>query len=520
MKLKKLFFYILMILALFLFTSCNKNDKSIVIFFDNDVHCNIDGYPYLAGLRDQVSSDTAYVATVSSGDYIQGGTIGSISRGEAIMSIIKEMRYDVIALGNHEFDYDVQHILNLTGDVDAPVVCANLVDSTGANVFEPYRILEFGKKKVAFIGVTTPNTFYAKPAAFKDVKGNVCYDFSRYNLYEKVQGYVDEVKKKKADYVVLLTHVGEDPDSIAIDTKSLIEHTNGVTALFDAHTHSVVAPHYVKDAAGKDVLIAQTGAAFQNVGRCVIGKDGKVTAELVPIFAGDVENCPRNEHMKQFVDSISEYYGNITELHVGHSDFDLEILDEQGNMKVRRMETNAGDIVADAIRYFAQSDVALLNSGAIRNQVVKGQIKRGNVIAMCPYDNNIVSISVTGQQLVDILQESVKFLPLMHGNFPQVSGVRFKIVVKKDADNIVSDVEVMDAKTETYKKIVLDKDYTLATTDYSITSEPFAKLNGDIRDFVNHHVLYSDCVINLISELYGGEVPSAYQTATERMRIE
>lgn len=512
--------FLVFLFALVLCASCKNNDKSIVIFFDNDVHCNIDGYPYLAGLRDQISSDTAYVATVSSGDYIQGGTIGSISRGEAIMSIIKEMNYDVIALGNHEFDYDVQHILNLSGDIDAPVVCSNLVDSTGANVFDPYRILSFGKKKVAFIGVTTPNTYYARPTAFKDVLGNVCYDFSRYNLYEKVQGYVDEVKKKDADYVILLTHIGEDPDSISIDSKSLIEHIKGVTALFDAHTHSVVPPHYVKDAAGENVLIAQTGAAFQNVGRCVISKDGKITAELLPIFAGDVELCPRNEHMKLFVDSISDYYGNITELHVGHSDFDLEILDEVGNMKVRRMETNAGDIVADAIRYFAQSDVALLNSGAIRNQVVKGQIKRGNIIAMCPYDNNIVSITVTGKQLVDILQESVKFLPLMHGNFPQVSGVRFRVEVKKDAVNEVKDVEVIDTKTDSYKKIVLDKDYSLATTDYSITSEPFAVLNGDIRDFENHHVLYSDCVINLISELYGGEVPSEYQTATNRMIVE
>lgn len=503
------------ILCTVLLSACNSADKSIVLFFDNDVHCKVEGYPYFAGLRDAVSTDTAYVGMVSSGDFIQGGTIGSISKGEAITAIMKNIGYDAVALGNHEFDYDVQHILNLTGDIDAPVVCANLVDNDGKTVFPPYRVVNYGNKKVAFLGVTTPNTLYARKSAFEDINGNMVYDFCRYNLYEVVQKYVDDARKE-ADYVIVLSHVGESSDSIGINSNDMIRATSGIDALLDGHTHNTVAPFYINDKDGRPVLVAQTGMTFMNAGKLVIGRDGKVSAELIPVFDGNVEAMKVNERIKNVVDSVTDYYANITEMPVGESDFALAIEDADGNNIVRCKNSNAGDFVSDAIREFAQTDVAMVNGGGIRNSLPAGKLKRGDVIAMCPYDNSICSFTLKGSDIINIVNACIKSLPYLNGNFPQVSGMKFRIVVDTKG-NYIKDVKIFDEKTNKYKDLVADKDYTMATTTYYVTSEQFESMRGRYREYVDHHVTYTDAVVDYIKNVFEGKVPDRYKTPDGRM---
>lgn len=517
LKMRKIAFWVLTVLTVFL-SACSK-DKSIVIFFENDAHCLIEGYPYFAGLRSTVSTDTAYVGLVSSGDYIQGGTIGSISKGEAITSIIRRIGYDAIALGNHEFDYNVDHIINLTGDIDAPVVCSNLVDSAGNNVFDAYRVCQYGKRKVAYVGVTTPNTLHSSPQAFKDINGKQVYDFSRYHLYDVVQKAVDKARKE-ADYVIVLSHIGEYPDSINIDSHQMIENTHGIDAVLDAHTHSVVEPLYINNDKGRKVLLAQTGTQFQNAGKLVIDRNGRISVELMPLFDGNIEECAIDQNIKHLVDSISHFYANITEMPVGESDFELTIYEKDGSTAVRYKETNAGDIVADAIREFAQTDVAMINGGGIRTVLPAGKLKRGDVIAMCPYDNSVCSFAVTGRELVEILNASIKSLPNLNGNFPQVSGMKFTGVVVGPEKNYVKDVMIMNAKTGNYEPVVMDNEYSMSATTYNVTSEQFACMSGKYREYVDHHITYTDAVISLIHDIYGGKVPEKYATTQGRMRFE
>lgn len=517
MRKSSLFFIVVLSVLL---AGCRKADKSIVIFFDNDVHCAVDGYPYFAGLRSAVDQDTAYVAMVSSGDYIQGGTIGSISRGEAIMSIIKEIGYDAMAMGNHEFDYDVQHIQNLAGDTDAPLVCANLVDNEGKNVFAPYRICQYGNRKVGYIGVTTPNTYLSKPAAFQDLQGNVLYDFHRFDLYEHIQKTVDEVRKQ-ADYVIVLSHLGEDPDSIGITSHKLIAATHGIDALMDAHTHSYVTPRQIKNDKGEGVWLAQTGDLFNNAGKLVIGKDGTLSMELVKIFANKdgMDNCPVDAHIKQYVDSIVAYYSQITEMPVGQCDFDLVIEDELGNNIVRVKDTNAGNLVTDAMREFAQTDIAFTNGGGIRNSVKAGNLKRGDIIAMLPYENNVCSFTITGQQLQSVLEASVKPLPALNGSFLQISGMEMEVRVLADKDNEVSNIKVLNQKTQKYEPIKMDGTYSVAVTDYLLINENFNVMDKNFPDLVNHHVLSSDVVIDFINNICNGKVPGKYANAETRIKF-
>ena len=157
-----------LLLASLLLTSCatlkNKQvaqrEKSIVVLYDNDVHCGIDGYAKMAGLRDAINqSDTAYATIISSGDYLQGGTSGAISRGQYVVDIMRNMNYAAITIGNHEFDYGVPHMKKLLSEVNAPVVCANFFDAGAEKSYFPaYVMRQFGGKRIAFVGAVTPET--------------------------------------------------------------------------------------------------------------------------------------------------------------------------------------------------------------------------------------------------------------------------------------------------------------------------------------------------------------------------
>ena len=152
----------------------------IAIIYDNDVHCAVDNYPQLAALRNTVQRQTPYVTIVSSGDFLQGDLIGAASKGGSIVSILNAINYDVVTLGNHEFDYGMPRLLELTDSLDATVVCCNLRDVKGDSIlFEPYHIVTYGNTVIAYLGIATPATISAtSPAYFQDEQGNVKYDFS------------------------------------------------------------------------------------------------------------------------------------------------------------------------------------------------------------------------------------------------------------------------------------------------------------------------------------------------------
>ena len=207
----------LLLAAFSLMLSCQREelpdtgaDKSIVILSDNDVHCAIDGYTKLAGLHDAIAaSDTAWVATVSCGDYLQGGNAGALSRGQYIVDVMKEVKFDAVTLGNHEFDYGMPRMQELMPEIGVPVVCANLYKyGTSVALFNSYTIKEYGNRRVAFVGVTTPESMVGESYSFYDNNGNQTYDLRTDDVCNLVQAAVDEARGKGADYVIILAHLG------------------------------------------------------------------------------------------------------------------------------------------------------------------------------------------------------------------------------------------------------------------------------------------------------------------------
>ena len=267
---KKLF--VLGMMALMLGCSSLMAQKSIVILYENDVHCGIDGYKTMAGLRDAINStDTAYVAIVSVGDFLQGNTTGAISKGQYIVDIMREMKYDAVTLGNHEFDYGVPRMLELLRQLDAPIVCANFFEAGAPQtLYAPYIIRHFGNKKVAFVGATTPETMILEGYAFYDTNGILIYDLKRDGFYQLVQQAVDKARAEGADYVVLLSHVGETTQSLGFNSHLLVNNTRGIDVVLDGHSHEIFENARVANADGKEITVTQTGTQFSTIGKLLI----------------------------------------------------------------------------------------------------------------------------------------------------------------------------------------------------------------------------------------------------------
>ena len=486
--------------------------RSIVVLYDNDVHCAIDGYAKIAGLRNAIA-DTADVAVVSSGDFIQGGTPGAISKGQYIIDIMDAVGYDAVTLGNHEFDYGTPRMFELLRRMATPVVNTNLYDiSAGRNVFSPYTIKTMGDRRVAFVGVTTPGTMESEAYAFYDDTGTLLYDLQHVDVYEQVQEAVNTARRAGADYVIVLSHLGEDKTKRNVDSHGLVLATRGIDVMLDGHTHSVILADTVLNKEGKPVIVTQTGTKFQNIGKLLITPDGRFSTTLLHADSA-IETDPYVTHV---TDSVKGVMRKIVERKVCSSDVALRILDDAGRQAVRTGETNAGDIVADAFRYVTGAEIAVVNGGGIRTECKAGNLTYGDIIALLPYDNNLMRIEVKGSTIVDMLTNLMSDLPKESGQFPQVAGMKFTAHVSTHS---VSDVMVLNAKTQQYEPIDLSRTYAVGTTDYCVTGGGLNnKLKGS-KVLKSGIMNYSYALIEYVTKVLNGNIDKRYAQPQGRITV-
>ena len=478
----------LCLLALVMSSQVIVAQKSIVILYENDVHCGIDGYTKMAGLRDAIASqDTAYVGAVCVGDFLQGNTTGAISKGQYIADIMKLMDYDAITLGNHEFDYGVPRLRELLKQIDAPVVCANFFEAGEQYpIYAPYVIHQYGDKKVAFVGACTPETMILEGYSFYDTNGIQLYDL--------------------ADYVVLLSHVGETPQSMGISSHLLVNNTRGIDVVLDGHSHEIFEGVKVKNIDGREITVTQTGTQFLNVGKLVITPDGRFITELVKSKDNNLENAK--------VSAVTNDIKQNSEK-VAHTDYTLVVSDENDQWIVRGLETNAGDLVADAYRYALKADIGMENGGGIRNDINAGDITYGDIIGMLPYDNTLRRIMVSAEQLQTMLTRCTALVPVLDGNFPQVSGLRFTIHSKS---HTVSDIEILQ-EDGSYAPIDMQRTYSVALTDYNHNNGGFFDCFKKCVVLEESTLRYYEALSNYLKTVLGGTTGTAYAQPQGRIKI-
>ena len=490
MRKMKYYFIILSFLLLSCCTGCESYNKKgaselpesqIIIVYDNDVHCAVDGYAKLAGLREQQRMHTPYVTTVSCGDFVQGDVVGSVSQGEKIVDIMNQVGYDVVTLGNHEFDFGMSQLFKLTDALEASVTCANFRDiRADKQPFTAYRIIRYGDVDIAYIGFTTTTTFTkVSPKTFQDESGTIIYDFMQADFYQRAQRCIDEARAEGADYVIALSHLGDMDRGEHASSIALIRNTVGLDVVLDGHDHHVIPDTLVHNQQGKPVLLASTGTKFANVGLLTLSTEGEFTSRLVA-----TEETSADKEVQMFVDEIKEKALADGRRVVGYNEVDLSIYDEKGNRLVRSQETPIGNFCADAFRKILNTDVAMINGGGIRSDILQGELTFNHLMAVFPFNNTACTATMTGQQLLDALELSVSFLPEEDGTFMQVSGVKFNVDTSVpspvvwddkglfsrvgDGKRRVSNLLVLDRMTGGYWPVDLNRNYTLASFDYQL----------------------------------------------------
>lgn len=487
--------------------------KSIVILYENDVHCGIAGYTKMAGLRDAINrSDTAYAAAVCVGDFLQGNTTGAISKGQYIADIMRRMDYHALTLGNHEFDYGVPRMKDLLEQIGTPVVCANFYEAGEPLPFyAPYVIHQYGDKRVAFVGACTPETMILEGYSFYDTNGILLYDLKPKTFYLLLQQAVDAARAEGADYVVLLSHVGETPQSMGFSSHRLVNAVKGIDIVLDGHSHNVFEDAKATDPDGRQITVTQTGTQFANVGKLLITPDGRFITKLIKSSEIPYEN----EQVTATVDSVRRMVEAVTSEVVVRSDYRLVVSDKNAQWIVRSQETNAGDLVADAYRHAMKADIGFENGGGIRNDIAAGDITYGDIIGMLPYDNTLRRIMVSGEQLKEMLTRCTAHVPELDGNFPQCSGLRFTIHSRSHA---VSDIEILQ-EDGSYMPLDLQRTYSVALTNYNHEGGGFCDCFKKCPVLYESTLRYYEALSDYIGQVLGGRLSEAYTQPQGRIKI-
>ena len=486
MKRNLFFFLAASIICCCLSVSCDSNKQvqdspdDIIVLYENDVHCGVDGYDNFAALRDEMKATHKYVAAVSSGDFAQGGSLGAASHGRSIINIMNEVGYDFVTLGNHEFDYGIPRQMELMEELTAECLCCNFKDiRTDQQIYEPYTIAHYGDFDVAFVGMSTPYTINSStPTYFKDEDGNYIYSFCIDNFYDVVQEAVNSAREEGADFVVVLSHLGDESEGEGgINSPSMIENTYGIDVVLDGHSHSVIPCTVLKNKNGEDVTLTSTGTKFANIGKLTIHPNGTFKTELVSTETYTEEDAS----VKNFVEDIKEGYKKVAEQVIFTSDVKLASYDDQNNRIVRNQECNLGNFCTDAYRMVFGTDVAFLGGGSIRADLPQGDVTFNDIYTMFPFENGTCKGECTGELLLDILEFSVSIVPDEFGGFQQVSGLRFEydssipspVVYNAnhdfdgvDGERRVKKVEILNKETGAYEPLDLNKTYTFAASSY------------------------------------------------------
>ena len=509
---KKLLLLLITVLILSL-SACTKPKEDVYVFFTSDVHCGIDenlGFGAVKALVDETKAEGKNVVLVDAGDFLQGGTIGSMSQGQDIIDIMNKMNYDVVTFGNHEFDYGMDRLAELMEQADFQMAACN-VRYTGnqRNIFEhvpAYVMKDFNGTKVAFLGILTPDSLTTSTPAFFMEDGRFVYDFYSGNdgndLAVKVQETVDEARKQGADYVVAISHLGSSAAVAPHDSVSLISKTTGIDAVIDGHSHSIISGDLYPNANGEDVLLASVGTKMQNLGELIIAADGSISCVLIS------EYDKTDEEIDAAIASVNEKLDQVLAQKIGELDFTLRISDENGIRQVRSRETNLGDFVADAFRDHLQTDVVVFNGGSIRKNIEAGDVTYGDFLNVTPFGNTAASCYATGQQILDVLEfcsrstESINYFedgPVGEsGAFLQVSGLSYTIDtsipsgVLTDEDGMYMGIEgerrirdVMILENGKYVPIDPEKIYTVGGTDYVL----FQRGDGNSVFYNNERII-------------------------------
>lgn len=522
---------------------------TVTLLHTNDVHCGIVNYDKVAAYKKAQTNPTLLL---DMGDHIQGEIIGRITQGQKIVEIMNTAGYDIAIPGNHEFDYQVPAFFDVVDNANYTYLASNFRNADGSEIVTPggkkiggYEIKDLGGHKIGFVGVATPETYTkSTPKYFQDENGDWLYTFSEdtaehpNRFYPTIQASIDAAKADGAELIVVMAHTGIESTDRAWAADTIIANLTGVDIYLDGHSHEEREAVYYPDKDGKDVYYQQTGTKTKLNSQSQVKNLGEVTITFTESgfdVSGRLINVPEltesDEATKAIIDQalkeVEDSYGVV----VGHTDYFLTINDENGKRAVRNNETNMGDFNADAYRIIGESDIALVNGGGVRANLEAGDITRKALSQVNPFGNNVVTVKIDGQTILDALEHSYRNVPNENGGFFQVSGLELTIDADVESPVVLNEQGGFDHIDETKPRRVGDvkvggepidpeKIYTVTGTTYILQQQ------GDgMTMFKDLEVVRlfdepdSEFVERYLVEALNGEIPAEYDGIHGQGRI-
>lgn len=455
MKHMKKLLSLLLVLCLVLSLSCTAFaagaekplDGKTVILHSNDVHGAIDLYAAMAALKADYEAQGAEVILADAGDYSQGTVYVSVNKGADAVTMMNATGYDVVTLGNHEFDYGYAQLVENMKAAKFQVLCADVLGADGKTIYDANTIIEKGGVKIGFFGLETPEAqTKANPKLIQGLKFLAGADGKE--LYNCAAEQVADLKAKGADLVVCLAHLGVDESSEPYTSYDLAKNVQGIDFIIDGHSHSVMT------AGPNGEPIQSTGTAFANIGVITIDNATKKieSNELKAIWHTEknadgksvtvVDYKTRDEKVaaaaKAIIDPIDKAYGEkfaVSEVALNGAKA------PNGN---RDSETNLGDLITDAMLWKVLADaeitvpeenvVAITNGGGIRASIGVGDVTKKDINTVLPFGNTLAVVYVKGSELLEALEASTYCTPESIGGFPQVAGMQFTVATYETYD--------------------------------------------------------------------------------------
>lgn len=521
----------------------------ICILYTNDVHCAGDeniGYDGLSAYKKSLEKKVGYLSLVDLGDFAQGDYVSSMTKGESSVRLMNKVGYDIAVPGNHEFDYGIERTEELTEIADFEFICCNITykgkNKNRLTGFKPYVLKEYGDRKVAFIGVTTPYSIVtSSPASFME-DGELVYDFCSgpdgKNLQSRVQENIDACRKNGADYVILLTHLGDGDGTCRYSSTDLIRGTHGADAVLDGYSHKVIPSRLVKNDKNEDVILSSSGSRLENIGQLIITQNGFISSALISGWSD------KDPDITSYMKETAASYKELLSEKVAKADIDLLLEDENGVRLVRNRECALGDFCADAYRIISGADIGIVNGGAIRDGFKKGDITNEDIRKVQPFGNTLCVVKATGEEIADALELSCAEVKAVSeengkaagesGGFLQVSGLRFtvdisvpspvitdenRMFVKVEGERRVKDILVMDGSGE-FLPLEPDKIYTVAAPDYTLLGRGDGYTMFADNDFVvKSGLLDYELMLKYITEHSGGVIDGNSVKNTGRINV-
>ncbi len=502
-----------------------KYEGKTVILHSNDVHGAVEGYAYIKALKVDFESEGADVITVDAGDFSQGTTYVSTSKGLDAVMMMNAADYDIATLGNHEFDYGYEVLRNNLSHADFQVLCADVFGSDGNPIYPSGIIMERDGLRIGFFGLETPEAqTKANPALIKGLQF-----VSGEKLYKVTQDTVDALKEKGADIVIGLVHLGVDAESEPNRSVDLYKNVGGIDMIIDGHSHTVMTE------GDNDEPIQSTGTAFANIGVIIIDNaTGKIEDHYLVSTDGLEKDKEVEEAARKIIDRVNSEYDIV----FASSSVELNGDREPGN---RTEETNLGDLITDAMMWtILKNDgaltvdeghtVAITNGGGIRAWIHKGDVTKKDVNTVLPFGNTIAVVYVKGSELLEALEASTYCTPVSLGGFPQVAGIEYTVDTTKgyDKQNTTYPASTYYGPASINRVTINSVNGTEFNEDdtYAVITNNFVAAGGDTyyafassSSQFDTSIVLDEAVMDYITEVLDGVIGEEYSQPQGRIHV-